>query len=135
MALVIDLPAPLEEDLAAEAAREGVSPSEQAAFWLQLMAALARVGRNISSRDVVEVHDPGDLLEPAHAAEIYAKLKAICPRHQFLARELPPSDRPPPRPERADRVSALGKFAHLGLSTGAFIAEKRLETDREDRDR
>jgi len=34
---------------------------------------------------------------------------------------------------RKNRVSALGKFAHLDFSTESFIAEKRLETDREDR--
>jgi hypothetical protein len=177
MALLIELPPIIEEELAVEASREGVSTSDQAAFLLQLITALTRDGRNTPFRIVVKAYLQQNSLDADRLAGIFEGLMTLClknedevtispdqptsPSIEPLSRdrilsllrawrgpeancsvdhnvaisihELPHLDRLIQRSGRKNRVSALGKFAHLGLSTEAFIAEKRLETEREDR--
>jgi len=78
MALLIELPAPLEEELAVEASREGVSTSEQAAFLLQLITASTRDGRKTPFRSVVKAYLRQNSLDADRLADVFEGLMAVC---------------------------------------------------------
>ena len=78
MALLIDLPSPLEEDLENEARREGVSASEQATFFLEFMTALTREGRKTPFRMVVKEYLRQNSLDADRLADVFEKLMGFC---------------------------------------------------------
>jgi hypothetical protein len=168
MALLIDLPSPVEEDLAVVAKREGVSASEQATFLLELMTALTREGRKTPFRSAVKAFLQENAFDADRLAEVFEKLRAFCLNnsvpdspttdrafsssiellhdwrspavHRSIDQEAENS-KPGTTPAEAsvqasgkkNRISALGKYAHINFSTEQFMAEKQAEIEREDR--
>jgi hypothetical protein len=84
MALSIELPAPLEEELALEAKREGVTVSDQAALLLQFMTALAREGRITPFRSLVQAYLRQKSLDAERLADVIDGLVAICLHSESL---------------------------------------------------
>jgi hypothetical protein len=78
MTLSIDLPPPLDEELAIEANREGVSVSDRATLLLHLMTALARDGRKTPFRSVVRSFLERNAIDADHMAEVCEALMALC---------------------------------------------------------
>jgi hypothetical protein len=179
MAISIDLPAPLEEELEMEAEREGVTVSEQATFWLQLMTSLTRDGRKTPFRTVVQAYLRQNSLDAERLADVFEGLMALCLhesaqqplpigdgndvksllidsntilsllRHwrspinhrsieddaDLIVHELPPLGDLIQQNGRKNRISCLGKYSHIKLNTEDIMAERRRETEREDRPR
>ena len=81
MALLLELPSALEEELVVEASREGVSTSEQAAFLLQLITALIRDGRKTPFQSVVKAYLRQNSLDADRLAGVFGSLVAYCLRN------------------------------------------------------
>jgi hypothetical protein len=164
MTLSIELPAPLEEELAVEAEREGVTVSEQATLILYLAAALGKRGPETPFRNAVRSVLERHRIDPQQFSSAFEQLKKSCIEGQpdsastvstdqdCLDRSLrnwrdavvhdpvgvvveAPVDRSVTPIPRSERPSILGKYAHIKLSTEDIMAEKRLEIEREDRPR
>src|SRR5437763_1836827 len=78
MTLSIELPPPLDEELAIEAEREGVSVSEQAALLLHLMTALTREGRKTPFRSVVRSFLERNAIDADQMGKVCEALMELC---------------------------------------------------------
>ena len=176
MTISIDLPFPLDQELAVEAEREGTSASEQATLLIHLATALTGAGRKTLFRSVVRAYLKQNALDADRLAVVCEELMALClhdrdgsttlstgvsptstgrlnseevrallrewrspSAHVSLDHDVEISVSEPPPSEsliqsmgRMNRVSALGKYAHIGLSTEMMMREKQEEIDRED---
>ena len=130
MALLIELPSDVEEELTFQAAQRGISASELVSFLLQFITSPKRDGPKTSissgseTTSIMSDRTDSRTIDPLDRDRILSLLRNS--KGPVTKDSADPVERKP-------RVSALGKFAHLGLSTEALIAEKRLETAREDR--
>ncbi len=143
MTISLDLPAPLEAELAKEARSEGVSLSEQATFLLFLATEL--LNRDSVTRpfreavnSVLERHQ----IDPERFSSTFEAIKNLRTKSSsdgvstttFDVNSLNSETGVDPRPA-VERPSILGKYAYIKLSTEEIMAEKRLEIEREDRPR
>jgi hypothetical protein len=78
MTLSIELPPPLDEELAIEAEREGVSVSDQAALLLHLMTALTREGRKTPFRSVIRAFLQRNAIDADQMAKVCEALVILC---------------------------------------------------------
>jgi hypothetical protein len=106
MAMLIELPSPLDQDLAVEAEREGVSASEQATFFLQLMTALTREGRKTPFRSVVKAYLQQNSLDADRLADFFESLMAFC-LHDPDSSSMPLDQAPASSIDRIDNDRAL----------------------------
>ncbi len=147
MTISLDLPTPLEEELAKEARSEGVSLSEQATFLLFLATEiLNRVSVTRPFREVVNSVLERHEIDPERFSSTFEEIKNLRTKASSdelstgrfdgnpLNHQTDVDPRPVARP-LSERQSILGKYAYLKLSTEDIMAEKRLEIEREDRPR
>ena len=80
MAILVDLPPLREEALTVEAEKVGVSPSDRAAFLLQLMTAMTQEGRNPPFRSVAQAYLRRYALDADRLAEVVQGLTDYCLR-------------------------------------------------------
>jgi hypothetical protein len=112
MALTLDLPPQLEQELREQAAKAGLSVQEEIAVLLR--RALA---------------DTNDLAGSSTSATetVNGLLADALPEMRVSLELVPPRNGAPTRP------SALGKYAHVPGSSDEFAREKRSEIDLEGR--
>jgi hypothetical protein len=94
MVISIDLPAPLEAELALEAKREGVTVAEQATLLLQLISTMTKVGGRTRFRSVVEGYLHQNSLDADRLADIMHGLISVCLRDP-VADSTPEGDNSP----------------------------------------
>ena len=83
MILSIDLPPSLDQSLADAAARDGVSPSEQATFLLLLASALTGKAANTLFRSAVREFLEQNAIDADRVAEVCDKLMTFCLEHNI----------------------------------------------------
>jgi hypothetical protein len=80
MAILIDLPPEVEEELNAEAGRNGVSAAERGAFLLEFATALTRDSRKTPFRKIVQAYLQQSSVETDRLAEVVEGLMEFCLR-------------------------------------------------------
>jgi hypothetical protein len=161
MELTLELPPPLDEELASEAAREGLSPADQATLLLHLATVLLEADRTTLFQEAVKAFLSSRSLDANQVASAFQELVRSCVTPHDLGKEtdafqnslsmdvdLPVSYAPelilrnwrnPPvhRIQAARRVnrkkSALGKYASFAVGSETLAREKREEITLEER--
>lgn len=164
MAMTVDLPAALEEDLREEAEREGVKPSEHAALLLSICTALLNDAeatpfssavkeflsrRSLDSEHVAAaldalvreclaaIHDAGKTLNAFHSHSGWSDGTLQAWRDSLVHQ---PWVAPAPRQEPVESTGrpfrgARGKYAHIAGTSEDFARQKEEEIAREERRR
>ena len=143
MAITIELPAPLEEQVNREAMLAGRSPAEHATLLVRLATALAGGNPDAPFQEAGRSSLWNLAIDPilvASACDVLIKLGRRDGPDRSESEQsktdpvagLDPNE-PYPRVPHSERISILGKYAHLGLSSEDYAREKRAEIEREDR--
>jgi hypothetical protein len=162
MTLSIELPAPLQEELALEAEREGLTVSEQATLIIYLATALLKERPDTPFRNAVRSVLEDRRIDPRQLSSALEELKKLCivslPEpaskafdehdrscislrhwrdavvHNPASVSLDSRTDPPIDPTvQIERRSIRGKYAYINFSSDDHAREKQIEIDREDR--
>jgi len=133
MALTLELPPGLREELREEAEKTGLTLQEHITLLLLFAHAVIQESHGVpwslpeTVRVFVDSYAPG----MGTPAELRANLLAWAERY---AGEQPVTAAPVTHANgHGGRLSAMGKYAHLGGSSDEFAREKQFEIDREER--
>ena len=119
MSLTLDLPTPLADELTREAKQKNVSPAEHATRLVGLAMALLKDGTDTPFRAEVKSFLIAHSVDAEHVAAVLGEL-LDSPVIQTAGRQ-------------ARRPSAMGKYAHLGVTSEDVAREKQEDIAREEK--
>lgn len=163
MALVVELPTPLEEELALEAQREGRSPESLAALLLGLATTLRKGAQKTPFQQAVKTFLSSHDVDPDRLASTLEELRGLCKETPPVSaslelrwaveypdpglddsailqswrnagvHRLPGETQTPDGGPAARRPSARGKYSHLGVSSEDVMREHQEDIAREEK--
>lgn len=146
MRMVLDLPAPLGDELLRGAEREHVSALEHAKILLSVASALRKDHSGRAFPRAVRAFLSARSLDADAVVAVFDELVVLLLKtgcdpvsidedYDVSVSELPPLEALVQRAGRVRRPAARGKYSHVGVSSSAFARDKETEIDLEARDR
>ncbi|MDQ2693912.1 MAG: hypothetical protein M3Z21_00785 [Pseudomonadota bacterium] len=156
MPLVLELPAPLEEELKKEAEKEGITATEHAALLLSISTALLREAEATPFQDAVKIFFSHHSLDAELMASALEAMIQIAIHDAGKGSAVLQKTAAEPELDRANEMlrawrnravhqplqgtermrrkpTAMGKYAHVPGTSEDFAREKQMDIAREDR--